>query len=200
MSNPDLRVKIRLKNNRIASAREALGLTATAAAELAGISLSQWIEYENLKASPVSRAKNANPDVSMWRESARKLATALGEDCEYLFPESLARISSPSKTYQVDSGRLFVALSEARGLATEQPVDRLEICDQVTKLLAAGNLTERETKIVVERFGLGDDQGRTLSAIGEDLDLSKDRIRQIEAKAIRKLRWRAKKQEKDEEK
>ncbi len=49
-------------------------------------------------------------------------------------------------------------------------------------------LTEREQKVLELRFGLGDGRARTLEEVGKDFNVTRERIRQIEAKALRKLR------------
>lgn len=49
-------------------------------------------------------------------------------------------------------------------------------------------LTEREKKVLTLRFGLDDGRARTLEEIGKEFDVTRERIRQIEAKALRKLR------------
>ena len=49
-------------------------------------------------------------------------------------------------------------------------------------------LTEREEKVIRLRFGLEDGRSRTLEEVGEQFDVTRERIRQIEAKALRKLR------------
>jgi len=49
-------------------------------------------------------------------------------------------------------------------------------------------LTPREQEIIRKRFGLGEDRPRTLEEVGLELDVTRERIRQIEVKAIRKLR------------
>ena len=51
-----------------------------------------------------------------------------------------------------------------------------------------GTLTEREQKVLKLRFGLEDGRARTLEEVGKKFDVTRDRIRQIEAKALRKLR------------
>ena len=48
--------------------------------------------------------------------------------------------------------------------------------------------TRRESTVIRCRFGLGDDTPRTLAQIGEDLQLSRERVRQIETRALLKLR------------
>ena len=53
---------------------------------------------------------------------------------------------------------------------------------------ALGKLTDRERKIIVLRFGLEDGKFRTLEEVGREFGITRERIRQIEAKALRKLR------------
>jgi RNA polymerase sigma factor (sigma-70 family) len=65
--------------------------------------------------------------------------------------------------------------------------------ETLTRALASllGELTPRERQILSWRFGLGDDCDRTLQEIGDDLGLSRERVRQIEKEALGKLRTRA---------
>lgn len=58
--------------------------------------------------------------------------------------------------------------------------------DQIVKLL--DTLTEREQRVLVLRFGLKDGRSRTLEEVGKEFNVTRERIRQIEAKALRKLR------------
>ena len=58
--------------------------------------------------------------------------------------------------------------------------------DQLVEVL--GTLTEREQKVLKLRFGLEDGRARTLEEVGKEFDVTRERIRQIEAKALRKLR------------
>ncbi|MDR1102107.1 MAG: hypothetical protein LBL34_07175 [Clostridiales bacterium] len=72
------------------------------------------------------------------------------------------------------------------------------LSDEHEKALAAGEehldeiwdtvLTERERDVLRLRFGLGDGKMRTLEDVGDKCQISRERVRQIEAKAIRKLR------------
>ncbi len=58
--------------------------------------------------------------------------------------------------------------------------------EQLNEVL--GTLTEREQKVLVLRFGLEDGRARTLEEVGREFNVTRERIRQIEAKALRKLR------------
>ena len=49
-------------------------------------------------------------------------------------------------------------------------------------------LTPREEKVLRMRFGIGEKSDHTLEEVGQDFDVTRERIRQIEAKALRKLR------------
>ena len=58
--------------------------------------------------------------------------------------------------------------------------------EQVKEILSA--LTEREQKILKLRFGLEDGKQHTLEEVGQEFTVTRERIRQIEAKALAKLR------------
>ena len=58
--------------------------------------------------------------------------------------------------------------------------------EQLVEVL--GTLTEREQKVLCLRFGLEDGRARTLEEVGKEFDVTREHIRQIEAKALRKLR------------
>ena len=58
--------------------------------------------------------------------------------------------------------------------------------EQLSEVL--GTLTDRERKVLELRFGLDDGRARTLEEVGKEFNVTRERIRQIEAKALRKLR------------
>ncbi|RJP21500.1 MAG: RNA polymerase sigma factor RpoD [Deltaproteobacteria bacterium] len=72
---------------------------------------------------------------------------------------------------------------------TASPVDsviNLDLSEQVDKVL--GSLTPREERVLRMRFGIGEKSDHTLEEVGQDFEVTRERIRQIEAKALRKLR------------
>jgi RNA polymerase primary sigma factor len=68
---------------------------------------------------------------------------------------------------------------------TESASEQL-LKEQVKQIL--GTLTEREQKILKLRFGLEDGKSHTLEEVGQEFSVTRERIRQIEAKALAKLR------------
>ena len=75
----------------------------------------------------------------------------------------------------------------------EENVVQKIIFERVHKIVEA-RLTEREAKVIMYRFGLIDGRVWTLEEVGEVFDVTRERIRQIEAKALRKLRNWAKRE------
>jgi RNA polymerase primary sigma factor len=65
-------------------------------------------------------------------------------------------------------------------------VINLNLADQTRRVLAT--LTPREEKVLRMRFGIGEASDHTLEEVGQDFSVTRERIRQIEAKALRKLR------------
>jgi RNA polymerase primary sigma factor len=67
-----------------------------------------------------------------------------------------------------------------------------ELKTQVRK--AIRSLTKKESEIIVKRFGLGDGASQTLEEVGKHFKVTRERIRQLEGKALRKLRHPARSQ------
>ena len=70
----------------------------------------------------------------------------------------------------------------------DMPVDRVREILKISQVEVLGTLTEREQKVLRLRFGLDDGRARTLEEVGKEFNVTRERIRQIEAKALRKLR------------
>jgi RNA polymerase primary sigma factor len=74
-------------------------------------------------------------------------------------------------------------------LSPSDAVVGLNLSEQTRQVLAT--LTPREEKVLRMRFGIGERSDHTLEEVGQDFDVTRERIRQIEARALLKLRHRA---------
>jgi RNA polymerase primary sigma factor len=71
-------------------------------------------------------------------------------------------------------------------ISPSEAVISMNLAEQTRKVLST--LTPREEKVLRMRFGIGEKSDHTLEEVGQDFDVTRERIRQIEAKALRKLR------------
>ena len=95
-----------------------------------------------------------------------------------------ASLESPVGEEEDSSLGDFVADENAE--APGKAADRAMVAQQIN--LALKSLTPREEKVIRLRFGLDDGRPRTLEEVGRDFGVTRERVRQIEAKALRKLR------------
>lgn len=136
---------------------------------------------EDIRAVKEAQAKNQAVDPALerrWRRAASKVRRIVRIAQE---PMSLETpIGSEENSYLGD----FIEDETVLG-----PVDAASkqlLKEQLREILES--LSERERKVLEMRFGLNDGQGRTLEEVGSEFGVTRERIRQIEAKALRKLR------------
>lgn len=121
--------------------------------------------------TPEEVAKAMEVDISKVREIIKvsqeptSLETPVGDDEDSLLGDFIQDNSQPTP-YDSASRQLLK--------------------EQIEEVL--GSLSDREKKVLVLRFGLYDGKPRTLEEVGRDFSVTRERIRQIEAKAIRKLK------------
>src|SRR5262245_46818982 len=117
-----------------------------------------------------------------------ELAPALGTDTESL--EALDRLSREAISLESSVAgtekRLEDFVGDAQALLPDGGIDDDRMRMGVGSLI--GNLTDREQLILRLRYGLGGEEEHTLEQIGQSLGLSRERVRQLEARALRKLR------------
>lgn len=77
-------------------------------------------------------------------------------------------------------------IEDKKVINPSEAVSSLHLAEQTRKVLIT--LTEREEKVLRMRFGIGEASDHTLEEVGQDFNVTRERIRQIEAKALRKLR------------
>ena len=97
-------------------------------------------------------------------------------------PRSVSLETKVGKEKDTELGDLL----ETDNVSPEEVLMREALCRDLQYLLA--DLTDRERDVILMRFGLGDGQPYSLAEIGQALDLSRERVRQIESKALQKLR------------
>ena len=134
------------------------------------------------------RKKTAELKANLGREPNREeIARAMGltetdvEDLELLGERNL----SLSDKVNDDDLEVEDRLSDASSPSVEYQIIRASVEQQIREIL--GELDEKEALVLKLRFGLDDDRPRTLQEIGDRLQLTRERIRQIERKAMRKL-------------
>ncbi len=90
-----------------------------------------------------------------------------------------------------DDSHLRDFLEDDKTVSPPEIVSQMNLREQIELILSS--LTEREAKVIQRRFGLIDGNEHTLEEVGQEFQVTRERIRQIEAKALRKLKKKAKK-------
>jgi len=175
----DLRIVARIYNNQLRERREALGLSAPQLAEKIGIDYVSYIGLEAMRNQPVGSKG--------WKPIALKIADFYLEPVEKLFPASVLAIRQIETERRVDAEEI-AALSSGPPSTPLQLVESAETHEALYSAVLNA-LDEKERLVISMRYGLtGESEERTLEEVGEALGVSRERIRQIEAKALRKLR------------
>jgi RNA polymerase primary sigma factor len=108
------------------------------------------------------------------------------EKIEEIFELSRIPISLDSPAGDLEDTQVSDFIEDRNTLGPVDAASRQLLKEEVEKVLAT--LTPREERIIQLRFGLEDGRSRTLEEVGQEFEVTRERIRQIEAKALRKLR------------
>ncbi|MBC6415128.1 MAG: RNA polymerase sigma factor RpoD [Bdellovibrionales bacterium] len=95
-------------------------------------------------------------------------------------------ISLETPVGEEDDSQLGDFIEDQNVINPSFAMSNLNLVDQTRKVLET--LTPREEKVLRMRFGIGEESHHTLEEVGQDFNVTRERIRQIEAKALRKLR------------
>ncbi len=95
-------------------------------------------------------------------------------------------ISLDTTIGEEDDSHLGDFIRDETVVGPEEAASYAMLQDQIARLLET--LTDREQRVLILRFGLKDGRSRTLEEVGREFNVTRERIRQIEAKALRKLR------------
>ncbi|MCR5083820.1 MAG: RNA polymerase sigma factor RpoD [Parasporobacterium sp.] len=124
-----------------------------------------------------------------YEPSSKELAEAMGMTEEKVLEiMQIAREPASLETPigEEDDTNLGDFVADTTTLTPEQSVENTMLREHIDVLLQ--DLKERERQVIVLRFGLEDGHPRTLEEVGREFNVTRERIRQIEAKALRKLR------------
>lgn len=169
-----------------------------------------WWIHQSVKRALVDTAKSVRipsylaPKIAAWKRVASQLTMRLNrtpslfelaEACDIdkerfpIFQSALQTSNSISQTVSLDGTdqeSLIEALKQPAGQTPDATFMRKWECDHVTNLV--GRLDARCAKIIRLRYGLGNHPGpMTLQQIGDRVNLSRERVRQIENDALRRL-------------
>ena len=118
-------------------------------------------------------------------ELAKKMGTSV-EKVREIYKISQDPVSLETPIGEEDDSHLGDFIKDERNLSPEEFATNEMLKDEISDVLET--LTEREEKVIRLRFGLEDGKPRTLEEVGQMFGVTRERIRQIEAKALRKLR------------
>jgi len=181
----EYRLKVSVRNNLILKAIEGHGYTNMAKfAKDEGMSLTGLYELVNLKTAPIGVEGE-------FIKAAKELMEILGACPIDLWTTEQLTLALRKNSIEKELSKeaLQIALqSDARsliGLPYEE-VSEQEQTELVKDVL--DSLTPREAKVLRIRFGIGDEEEHSLEEAGKRFNVSKERIRQIESKALRHMR------------
>ena len=121
--------------------------------------------------------------------SEEELAAKMGisvEKIREIYKISQEPVSLETPIGEEDDSHLGDFVPDERNMSPEEYATNEMLKDEISEVLLT--LTEREEKVIRLRFGLEDGKSRTLEEVGQMFGVTRERIRQIEAKALRKLR------------
>jgi hypothetical protein len=181
----DYRVEVKVKNNYLFNLMQSYGLSnAAELSRASGVAQTAIGKILNLKAPALTKTGKETA-------TAQTLCDFFSCSVYDLFPPQ--HINDPLQT---NSGAIEANMAELTSsnllAGGTDPLKIVSDGDAVDLVAAAvGKLTGTEQTIVNARFGLNGEEEKTLAQIGKELNISSDRVRQIEQKALRTLTWKA---------
>jgi hypothetical protein len=181
----DYRVEVKVKNNYLFRLMESYGLrNAAELSRASGLAQTAIGGVLNLKVPALTKKGEATA-------TAQTLCDFFTCSVYDLFPPQ--HINDP---LQINSGAIEANMAELTSsnllAGGTDPLQIVSDGDAVDLVAAAvGTLTNREQTVVNARFGLNGEEEKTLAQVGKELNISNQRVRQIEQKALKILTWRA---------
>ena len=119
-------------------------------------------------------------------ENAAKMENISPEKVREIQKIALEPVSLETPIGEEDDSHLGDFIEDKEALSPDEYANNQLLKDEINNVLQG--LTEREEKVLRLRFGLYDGRTRTLEEVGKEFNVTRERIRQIEAKALRKLK------------
>jgi RNA polymerase sigma factor (sigma-70 family) len=186
------RVKITIRNNLLLSAIEQVGYKSVAEfSRDIGLTAQEISSFVALRKAPINQDGEFCPN-------AKKIMEALGaapsdlwttEQLNMKLKKNTSEDFFNTETVQAILGGNVAQLEGSVYEESEKPeevLNKKELKAELEKVL--GTLTPREAKVLQLRFGLDGCEEHTLGEVGDMLNIGKERVRQIEAKALRNMR------------
>jgi RNA polymerase primary sigma factor len=187
MTEDEYRIKVSVRNNLILKAIEDFGYT----------SVYKFCMENNLNVSMINtivgfRAKPISQD-GTFNKHAQALMEVLGAAPTDLWTAEQLELSLTKNTVEKNIGQRaldkLLGMDNGELLTIESPEESVYQKEKKLALAGAvGSLTPKEQKVLQLRFGLYGEEEHTLEETGNIIDVTRERVRQIEAKALRKLR------------
>lgn len=177
----ELEVTVRIRNNRLKERRDLLGFTQVQLAHAAGVYVHTYTALENMRQSPRSD--------SGWSKAALTLARFHCVPVTELFPKAVLSVEATVATRKVDASDFDTLLSSHQERAIAGPHAMAESAAMSRALHdAVSRLDERRQRVLSLRFGLAGGEPMTREEVGIEIGVGAERVKQLEADAIRKLR------------
>ena len=196
MNGETLRVEVRFKNARLFDAIMEHAIPVFGAKSAAGESCKvrgrvyafcEFYDFQpthvydllNLRKGPFGKIRGGEIRL---REVCQRLSAILEKDPEWLFPQSLYEATwRPIAGYLSD-----VRVQQVLAPTQEHLIHARELISTVKQVM--GDLPQRDRRVIEMRFGLDGKGERSLDEVGDELGVTRERIRQLEARGLRKLR------------
>ena len=181
----DYAVEIKIKNGRVLRLMRRAGIASiTEMSRKSGVSLKVIYDLISLKRAPLSRITGD------WKPSIKMLSDALNCLPDDMFSDAqrAGYMQSNKRTVEMSQEEVDLLLDKNHEqMSLDDAVYAAERTDKIGKLIGE-MLTPREVSVIKNRFGFGGNDEKTLEEVAKMQGVSKERLRQIEAKALRKLK------------